>query len=81
MGPTLYSESTVYMTTRSGTSYKRMEGQSHHRPPTEGPTRDEGTPAEGPTNTGNALPELNSLMEILHIMLEDRERHEREIEP
>ena len=56
-----------------------MEGQSHHRPPTEGPARAEGTPAEGPTTTGNALPELNSLTEMLRVMLEDRERREGEI--
>ena len=56
----------------------RMEGQSDHRPPTKGPTRAEGRPAEGPTTTGNTLPELNSLTEMLCVMLEDRERRERD---
>ena len=59
-----------------------MEGQSADsvRPPAEGPAaRTEGTPAEGPTTTGNALPELTSLTEMIRVMIEDRERREKEI--
>ena len=58
------------MTTRSGTNYKAMEEQNTHA---------EGTPAEGPTTTGNSLLELSSLMEMVRIMIEGRERREREI--
>ena len=70
------------MTTRSGTSFRTMEGQSTDsvRPPAEEPAaRTEGTPVEGPMTTGYALPELTSLTEMIKVMIEDRERREKEI--
>lgn len=42
-------------------------------------THAEGTPAEGSETTGNALPELSSLTELVRAMIADREQREREI--
>ena len=55
------------MTTRSGTNYKAMENRDTHA---------EGT---GPETSGNALPELSSLTELVRAMIADREQREREI--
>ena len=58
------------MTTRSGTTYKQMEEQTTHA---------EGTTADGPMTRGNALPELASLTQLIHVMVGDRERRDKEI--
>ena len=58
------------MTTRSGTSYKDMTEQQTHA---------EGTSTEGLTTLGTTLPELTSLTDMVRVMIEDRERREREI--
>ena len=42
-------------------------------------THAEGLPADGPITTGNALPELSSLTEMVRVMIEDQERREHEI--
>lgn len=42
-------------------------------------THAEGTPAEGPETTGNALPELSSLTKLVQAMTADREQREREV--
>ena len=47
-----------------------MEGQGTHA---------EISPAEGQRTTGGNLPELASLTEMVHVMIEDREHREREI--
>ena len=59
------------MSTRSGVTYKAMSEEQH--------THAEGPPAEGPTTTGNTLPELSGLTEMVRVMIEDRERREQEI--
>ena len=67
------------MTTRSGTPFKPMDSATE-RLPAEGPiAHAEGTPAEGPTTTGHALPELASFTEMVKILISDREHREREI--
>ena len=40
---------------------------------------DTGTPAESQTTTGSALPEIASLTDMVRVMIQDRERREREI--
>jgi hypothetical protein len=47
-------------------------------PLAEGQTHAKGTTAGTPTVTGNALPELTSLTEMVRVLIEDRERRERE---
>ena len=67
------------MTTRSGTAFKPMEGTAQ-RLPAEGPTAHaEGMPAQGLTTTRYPLPELASLTEMVKMLLNDRERREKEI--
>ena len=58
------------MTTRSGASYRRMEDQRIHA---------EDVPAGSQRTTGGALPEIASLTEMVRVMIQDRERREREI--
>ena len=59
------------MTTRSGSNYKAgMEEPNTHA---------EGPRTEEQTASGRALPEISSLTDILRVMMEDRERREREI--
>ena len=58
------------MTTRSRTTYKPMENQDTHA---------EDAPAERQGTTGGTLPELTSLMEMVRVMIVDRERREQEI--
>ena len=41
-------------------------------------TRAEGTPAEGHTTTGDTLPEIANLTEMVRVMIQDRECRERE---
>ena len=59
-----------FMTTRSGASYRRMEDQRTHA---------EDVPAGSQRTTGGALPEIASLTEMVRVMIQDRERREREI--
>ena len=47
-------------------------------PLAEGQAHTERTTAGMPTVTGNALPELTSLTEMVRVLIEDRERWERE---
>ena len=58
------------MTTRSGATYKAMEDRGTHA---------EGGPTESQRTTGGTLPELASITEMVRVMIEDRERREREI--
>ena len=58
------------MTTRSGATYTAMEDRGTHP---------EGGPAESQRTTGGTLPELASITEMVRVMIEDRERREREI--
>ena len=59
-----------FMTTRSGASYRRMEEQRIHA---------KDVPAGSQRTTGGALPEIASLTEMVRVMIQDRERREREI--
>ena len=67
MGPTF---NPVFMTTRSGATYKPME---------EPGTRTEEPPAKGQRTTGDNRSEIASLTEMVRIMIQDWERQEREI--
>ena len=58
------------MTTTSGASYKPMDEQGTHAA---------NAPAEGQTTTGGTLPELANLTDMVRVMIQDRERREREI--
>ena len=42
-------------------------------------THAEGTPAEGQRTTGDTLPEIASLTEMVRVMIQDRERREKDI--
>ena len=46
-----------------------MEGRGTHA---------ESVPAEGQRTMGGALPELANLMDMVRVMMEDRERHKRD---
>ena len=58
------------MTTRSGALYKPMDEQGTHAA---------NAPAKGQTTTGGTLPELANLTDMVRVMMQDRERREREI--
>ena len=59
------------MTTRSGQNYKAKMS-------TERDTHAEGQRTEEPSASG-ALPEMSSLTDMVRLMIEDRERREREV--
>ena len=58
------------MTTRSGALYKPMEEEG---------TRAANAPASGQEQTTGGMPEITSLTEMVRVMIQDRERREKEI--
>ena len=67
------------MTTRSGTTFKPVEGTTRILPAEGLTAHAKGMPAQGLTTMRYALPELSSLTEMVKTLLSDRERREKEI--